>query len=523
MTSAFDSPKTDFADLGDPELVRDQVNRPQSVASGPSFERPDMTIIERDVAPPPDLDLKAFGPWANWISDAANAKSAPADYLAMSMLSIVAALIGATRWISPWKSWAEPAVIWAMLIGRPSAGKSPAMDAVRSGFIEIERGFAANFDEQQRQFEADCVKAKAYNDLWEGQLKEAVSGGKQAPIKPREAEKPDAPALQRISISDATVEASASVIAGNPRGVLLLRDELAGFLGNLGKYGEGDRPYWMEAYGGRQYTVDRKKLPNPLVLHHLAVSILGGIQPDRLGSLLLGNHDDDGFVARFLYAWPEPAPPLRPNTPIDEPAWARACHRMRQLDFITNDDDELKPVILPVEEAALEEFQAWREHNHEESNSVSSFEASAWGKMPGHVLRLALVLEHLWWSSGDDDTQPQTVSRAALGAAIDLVEQYFKPMLKRTFGSASQPPAERDAATLGRALKTRKPRPLTVNAREIQRKWRLPGLNSPGRTDAAIQVLEEACWLSPVEQSSGKAGRPRKDYQVNPAIYQDEQ
>jgi hypothetical protein len=41
----------------------------------------------------------------------------------------------------------------------------------------------------------------------------------------------------------------------------------------------------------------------------LSVGIVGGIQPDRLVSLLF-TRDDDGMAARFLYAWPEPRRPV---------------------------------------------------------------------------------------------------------------------------------------------------------------------------------------------------------------------
>jgi len=92
--------------------------------------------------------------------------------------------------------------------------------------------------------------------------------------------------LSQIEERNQNWEATAGILAGNPRGLVLWRDECSAWLGNIGKYGDGDRAFWLEAHGGRPYIVDRKKHPEPLRLDHVAVSIVGGIQPDRLATLL---------------------------------------------------------------------------------------------------------------------------------------------------------------------------------------------------------------------------------------------
>jgi len=92
----------------------------------------------------------------------------------------------------------------------------------------------------------------------------------------------------------------------HPKGLMFYRDQLAGFLGAFDKFGGGgsDRAFWAECYNGNFYAVDRVKHAQPIHIPHLAVSVVGGIQPDRLNSLLL-NGDDDGLPARFACA---PAP-----------------------------------------------------------------------------------------------------------------------------------------------------------------------------------------------------------------------
>src|SRR4029453_1691270 len=116
-------------------------------------------------------------------------------------------------------------------------------------------------------------------------------------------------------------ERMARLLLENPKGMLLYRDELAGWLGALDKYGGAgsDRAFYLEAFGGRRYAVDRVKDAEPIVVPALTLARMGGIQPDRLHSLLLTG-DDDGLVARFLWTWPDRVTPLRPGHSVPDGA-----------------------------------------------------------------------------------------------------------------------------------------------------------------------------------------------------------
>ncbi|WIY23634.1 DUF3987 domain-containing protein [Parasedimentitalea psychrophila] len=95
-----------------------------------------------------------------------------------------------------------------------------------------------------------------------------------------------------------TTEKVAELVQATWRGLLLSRDELSGWLGSMDRYnGGGDRPFWLEAFGGRSYTVDRKNSPDPIIIDHLSVAVLGGTQPDKLDTLLVRS-GDDGLLVR---------------------------------------------------------------------------------------------------------------------------------------------------------------------------------------------------------------------------------
>ena len=140
-------------------------------------------------------------------------------------------------------------------------------------------------------------------------------------------------------------------------------------------------------------------------------------------------------------------------------------------------------------------------------------------KAPGQALRLALVLELLWWAGGSDELpEPEAVSAEALGAALTLIEEYFKPMLQRVLGEAALPVVDRHAAILARAIQQRKP--TQINIRQVCRKWRLPGMREAEVVKAAVNALEDAGWLIALPAREGAtSGRKRQDYAVDPRIF----
>ena len=91
----------------------------------------------------------------------------------------------------------------------------------------------------------------------------------------------------RYFTQDATIEKLAELLRDNPRGLLVLRDELAGWLRTLDKAGrEGDREFYLEAWNGSAfYTTDRIGR-RTLHIPALTVSIFGGIQPGKLSSYI---------------------------------------------------------------------------------------------------------------------------------------------------------------------------------------------------------------------------------------------
>lgn len=409
-------------------------------------------------------------------------------------------------------------MLWTGVVGDPSAGKSPGADPVLDIIRALESELAAGFEATHREWSTERESARYAKEAWEKQVKDAMKMCTPPPIMPPTAVEPAEPVRPRIMVSDATPEALGTLVAGHDKGLLFFRDELAGWFGGFGRYsGSGsDRAFWIEAYGGRSFTIDRVKHPLPVIIPRLSVGVLGGVQPDRLSDLIDG--PDDGLQARFLWFWPEKVPPRRPTRHADSIAARTALQKLIELPLVAGDDGKPRPFVCPLADDAADVFDDWRrEHATAEASGAL---ASAFGKAPGHVLRLALVIEHLWWSAKTSVVLPPSrISKAAVLAAVALVEEYFKPMAERVFGDAALPEGDRLAAVLARWIL--KERPGVVNARDLRRKARLPGLKEPEKVKLALKVLTEAEWLKPAPQRAGEnAGRQREDYTVNPKLWQ---
>jgi hypothetical protein len=439
--------------------------------------------------------------------------STPPDYTATSLLTSAAALIGTSRWARAWDSWEEPSVLFAALVGGPSWGKSPAFDPFKAALDAIEADLASGYPETLREWQRDTEAAKARKAIWQSEIHEAVKKGLAPPDMPEDAEAPEKPPRPRIVVNDSTPEELGSLLASTPRGLMFQRDELSGWLLNFDRYsGGGERQFWLEAFGGRSYVIDRvKHSGNPVVIPHLAVSVIGGVQPDRLNSIFLGG-DDDGLAARFLLCWPDRVPPRRPKAMARQSFLTSALQRLLRLPISTGPNY----VAVPLADDAAARFQQWRETDYllVQDRSAGRF-AGHVGKMPSFVLRLALVLEYLWWAASTAKPEPSTISRRALVGGIGLAQHYFLPMAERCYGDAALPDAERHAAAIGRWI--RRTKPTVVNARELRREHRadIPGLpNDSTKIKDALAVLVEARWLFRVEQY--RAHSRRDDYRVNP-------
>src|SRR5712664_1413971 len=114
--------------------------KPASAEAQAGWPAPDPSLLEdgRPVVPAFPLDVLPQ-PWREWVSDTAGGAGAPVDYVAQAVLGAVAGLCGAGVKACVTQSWSEPLILWQALVGAPSAGKTPALDAIGRPLASVEK------------------------------------------------------------------------------------------------------------------------------------------------------------------------------------------------------------------------------------------------------------------------------------------------------------------------------------------------------------------------------------------------
>jgi hypothetical protein len=232
-----------------------------------------------DVLPFPTELLPA--PVAEFVNDVATALACPPDFVGVPALVVAGAAVGAARALTVKDGWHERPALYAAVVAQPSSSKSPALRYVA----------APVYAEQARLHEIYKRELQAHADGAEG-------------AKPKE---------RALFASDITVERLSELLQNTPRGLVIIRDELTGWVASMNQYrarGVGaDRMFFLQAWGGEPISVMRKaQQAGPVFVAHPFLAIVGGLPPNLL-SRLRGERDvSDGFLDRILFAYPEPLP-----------------------------------------------------------------------------------------------------------------------------------------------------------------------------------------------------------------------
>ena len=481
-----------------------------------SWADPDLEVLWLHRRRPPMLPIDVFGPWGAWVVAAADAAACPPDYVAMPLLASASALIGNARWAAATDGWVEPPHLWIAAVGDSGTGKSPGADALqREVWPELERRMRGDFPDRLREWRSEQEIAAAKHETWKKEVRDAGKANKPPPDPPAEAG-PE-PQMPRLLQHDSTIEKVANLLAcAAPKGLLIVRDEIAGWIGGMTAYNDSGRQFWLEAHGGRPYRVERQKLAQPINVPRLAVAVYGGTQPERLTHLM--SDPDDGLLARFLWSWPTPKTFELGRRIPDVDFAIRSLDRLRELEMLAglSEEQAARPIYVPLTTEAQAALRTFGQDAQRQQETAGGLMRSAWGKTRGYALRLSLVIEFLWWCAADGfAAPPRKIGAEAFAAAALLVREYFMPMAERVYGDAAATDGERKAATLARWII--KAQPTEVYVRDLQRNIRLPGLRAAEAIHLAAEILIEADWLLKPPRT-GAAGRRREAYPVNPLV-----
>ena len=458
-----------------------------------------------------------------WIEDIADRMQCPPDFPAVAAMIALSSVVGRQIGIRPKKSddWTVIPNLWGGVVGRSGVLKTPALREPMRPLDELEARDREQYEGELTLHEADKLVADAKKKEAQERLKKAI---KFEDKDPREVALEalggavEPPSRRRHLVNDTTVEKLGEILSANPRGVLLFRDELTGFLKSLVKDGrESDRAFFLEAWNGTgRYTYDRIGR-GTIDIEAACVSILGGIQPGPLAAYVSrtarGGADDDGLLQRFqLVVWPDQKREWEnKDFSPDQAARTAAYSVYRHLNSLdpsalrAEADGDLP--FLRFAPDAQEIFEEWRtelEHmlrSEEEHPMIESHLAKYRSLVPS----LALLI-HL----AEQNVGPVDATALHRACAWD---DYLQTHARRVYAPALSPGT--NAAKVVAAHLVRGDLGSRFAARDVQRKnWR--GLADLEDIKQGLKVLEDYSWVRSVRIPT--SGRTAFCYDINPKI-----
>jgi putative DNA primase/helicase len=510
-----------------------------------------------------------------WLIDIAERTQAPLDFGAVGAIVCLSAVIGRALVIRPkmHDDWEVAPNLWGAAVGRTGVMKSPALKAAMT---PLQRLVADAMAEHKRAIEtttADSAIRNARIKHLKHELEASVAGRPprtRGPAKvlrlvpadddpPPSVEMPppppadpasiaaelaklqaesSAPVERRYVTNDPSVEKLGELLNENPRGLLLFRDELTGWLRTLDRDGhEGDRAFYLEAWEGRgaPYVYDRIGR-GTIRIEAPCVSILGGIQPgplaDYIQAAVRGGVGDDGLIQRLqLAVFPDVSRDWRnvdrwPDTDAKNGVYTMflraAAPGLAAAVGACGDPNE--PASLPylrLSRPAQDQFDHWRAVLEPRLRSGDEHPA-----VEGHLSKyrklvpaLALIFYVVELAVSAD---AGAVSESAMALAIRWAG-YLEQHARRIYATVTRSRFIA-AALLGAKLRTGKvaSQDGTFSVRDIYRAcW--TGLDDPDVVTEAADELVSLGWLraEAVPPDPARGGRRTVRYRPNPKVRPD--
>jgi hypothetical protein len=395
-------------------------------------------------------------PIAAYAQAVATTMPCPLDFVGLSIMTIAGSLIGACREIAPKRTWHEIPMIYAALVGDPGDKKTPALDAVARPVQAEATSFARDHEGRMEEYERAMLRYEAQLAAWKKTKANPKTYADHPVPQPK---KPERPVCRRLEASDTTVEALALVLKENSRGIVLIHDELSGWVRALNQYKGGrgnDREFFLRAWSGTSITVDRKVLRDVLPQGHLrlqrpALAVLGGIPPSVLPILSDERGFEDGFPHRILFTFPDDVPDAWTEDTVDlatEAGWARVVRALIDLDYTIVDAGDgttkLVPVARMLDPAAMAVWEAFQKAHHDEvaADGFDTALRGPWRKLESYVLRAALILYELQVACGAK--RPPQIAREDLEGGVRFIT-WAKSHLRRVYRYLRSDPGDRRA------------------------------------------------------------------------------
>jgi hypothetical protein len=297
------------------------------------------------------------------VEDVSELMQTPLDCAATAAIVALAGCVNRRAYICPKvldHSWAVVPNPWGAVIAPPGYMKSPVLRSVTLPLTGIETLWRTEYEDESTCYMREKETAELKKQAWREQCKANYKKGGIALPAPDNSIAP--PTQRRLLLTDSTFEKLHEILSQNPAGVLVVRDELTGWLSDLDKQGrESERGFYLQCWNGdSSFSIDRIGRGS-IHVPAACVSLLGNIQPSRLRAYLSdaisGGPGDDGLFQRFqILVWPD-AP--RDWTKVDRAPNSRALEIAENVFRALVKLSHEEPVRMRFAPDAQELFFSW--------------------------------------------------------------------------------------------------------------------------------------------------------------------
>lgn len=359
----------------------------------------------------------------DFIIDVCAKKQVPTEFVLSPLLAVAGTMAGRNV-VLDGRGYENSPCFWCMVIGDAGANKSFPQALITEPLDRINRDLIQRNKAELQQWQTECTTLTKN------------SKGEQPTLPPR-------PPKCRVEVSDTTREALDEIIAGSPCGVCQVRDELSGWLADIGRYGKsGEIQTYLSYWNGKGATIDRKGEAGTTEADRVLFNICGTTQPDVLPDCFPKQYTVNGFAHRFMFFWPQIIPPkkierypLKPDTSI----W---CSLIQNLNAMRQSS-----TLITLSEGATDIAMRYEQEIEEAKTrpDTTQYEMGALSKLNIYMLRLACVTRMLAIADGDSSKE---VSAKEMEWATDLCRYLHQTQMRvyevLTHGRKPKPMTDRE-------------------------------------------------------------------------------
>jgi hypothetical protein len=166
-----------------------------------------------------------------YVRDIAERTQCPPDFVGVALVVAVSTVVGRKFTIHPKKhdDWMVVPNQWGVIIGRPSAMKTPALKQAMLPLRNLESRERERYGQAKAEHKASSELLDMKRNAAKAKAKKLLGGGDEdaalAELNRLSSEN-QAPIQRRYIVNDSTVEKLGELLNENPNGLVLERDEL---------------------------------------------------------------------------------------------------------------------------------------------------------------------------------------------------------------------------------------------------------------------------------------------------------